>query len=132
MFVWVKKSAAKDQVKLTPDELVVRHAFNMLKEVNENLSEIPPEVYDLVKAIAMHAVEKQIMTLQEQQFAMIVNKFINFQDHLSKFSACGESICMQVCQGVDELFDQNPRKTPAIVTKVNLLSTWKKKKVRTS
>ena len=61
-------------MKVTPDELFVRKAFDKFKGMNENLSELPPEVYNLVKAITMHAVEKRTMMLQEQQFALIVNE----------------------------------------------------------
>ena len=87
------KTTEDNEVELTPDELVVRCVVATLtNRVEDSLSRLPPEVYDLVKSITLCAVGERSLTLHESQVAMVVEKVFEFNKDLSKFQDCSEAV----------------------------------------
>jgi len=106
------KTTEDNGVELTPDELVVRRTVTTLtNRVEDSLSWLPPEVYDLVKSITLCAVGERSLTLHESQVAMVVKKVFEFNKDLSKFQDCSEAVRTLARQGVSDLFDKNPNGT---------------------
>jgi hypothetical protein len=116
------KTMEDNEVKLTPDELIVRRAVTTLtKHVEDSLPSLPPEVYDLVKSITLCAVGGKSLTLHESQVAMVVEKVFEFNKDLSKFQDCSEAVRTLAHRRVSDLFDKNPRKRSAASHQVNIL-----------
>ena len=123
------KTTKDNEVELMPDELVVRRAVATLTkcvDVEESLSFIPPEVYDLVKSITLCAVGERSLTLHESQVARVVKKVFEFHKDLSKFQDCSEAVRTLARQGVSDLFDMHPRKRSAASHEVNILQPRKR------
>ena len=98
-----------------------RAVATLTNRVEDSLSWLPPEVYDLVKSITLCAVGERSLTLHESQVAMVVEKVFEFNKDLSKFQDCSEAVRTLARQGVSDIFGKNPIKRSTASHEVNTL-----------
>jgi hypothetical protein len=122
----LKKSAHKvTTVSLTPSEANVKSAFfKFTQEMEPTL--LSPEVYDVVKANVLRAVNPRPATFREMEEADAIENMCAFVASMRDFSSCSDEIRAIVQRDLVAFFDKHPKRTAFLTTEATVLQPRKK------